>query len=150
MVLAGGSSCFAGLGERLREDLCLRVPKGAIPEVRPFRASVLPQQCVSLSAPRTRSRSLLSPRPQFLRSRFPPYSPILDHSRRARTQETEINTDGPARSDVRQVHAPPERKHAAWLGGSILGALAVMDQMWISKEEYDENGPLIVHRKCLF
>ena len=27
------------------------------------------------------------------------------------------------------------------------GEQAVMPQMWISKEEYDENGPLIVHRK---
>ena len=49
-----------------------------------------------------------------------------------------------------EVHAPPERKYSAWMGGSILGSLAVMDQMWISKEEYDENGPLIVHRKCLW
>ena len=46
-----------------------------------------------------------------------------------------------------QVLAIPERKHAAWLGGSILGSLSVMPSMWISKEEYDENGPLIVHRK---
>jgi actin len=45
------------------------------------------------------------------------------------------------------VLAPPERKHAAWLGGSILGSLAVMPSMWITKDEYDENGPLIVHRK---
>jgi len=80
VVLAGGSTCFPGVAERLHDDLCLRVPKGAVPE----------------------------------------------------------------------VHAPAERKHAAWMGGSILGSLAVMDQMWISKEEYDENGPLIVHRKCLF
>ena len=49
-----------------------------------------------------------------------------------------------------QVLALPERKHAAWLGGSILGSLPTMPSMWISKEEYDENGPLIVHRKCLF
>ena len=46
-----------------------------------------------------------------------------------------------------QVLALPERKHAAWLGGSILGSLPTMPSMWISKEEYDENGPLIVHRK---
>jgi hypothetical protein len=46
-----------------------------------------------------------------------------------------------------EVLAPTERKHAAWLGGSILASLAVVDQMWITKEEYDENGPLIVHRK---
>ena len=47
-----------------------------------------------------------------------------------------------------EVCAPPERMHAAWLGGSILASLAVVGQMWITKEEYDENGPLIVHRKC--
>ena len=44
------------------------------------------------------------------------------------------------------VCAPPERAHAAWVGASILGSLAVAGQMWISKAEYDENGPLIVHR----
>lgn len=47
-----------------------------------------------------------------------------------------------------QVVAPPQRQHAAWLGASILGSLSTMQQMWISKEEYDENGPLIIHRKC--
>lgn len=46
-----------------------------------------------------------------------------------------------------EVIAPAERAHAAWLGGSILASLAVVGQMWITKEEYDENGPLIVHRK---
>jgi len=49
---------------------------------------------------------------------------------------------------VPAVYSPPERAHAAWFGGSILGSLAVSGQMWISKEDYDENGPLIVHRKC--
>ena len=43
--------------------------------------------------------------------------------------------------------APAGRQHAAWLGGAILGSLPTMPSMWISKEEYDENGPLIVHRK---
>ena len=52
-----------------------------------------------------------------------------------------------ATTQCTQVLAIPERKHAAWLGGSILGSLPVMPSMWISKEEYDENGPLIVHRK---
>jgi actin-related protein len=26
--------------------------------------------------------------------------------------------------------------------------VALMYQMWISKDEYDESGPAIVHRKC--
>ena len=49
---------------------------------------------------------------------------------------------------VPAVTAVPERAHAAWIGGSILASLAVVGSMWISREEYDENGPLIVHRKC--
>ncbi|KAH3745047.1 actin, cytoplasmic 2 [Pelomyxa schiedti] len=47
-----------------------------------------------------------------------------------------------------QIVAPPERKISAWLGGSILASLSTFQQMWISKEEYDESGPAIVHRKC--
>jgi actin-related protein len=33
-------------------------------------------------------------------------------------------------------------------GGSILASLSTFQQMWISKQEYDESGPGIVHRKC--
>lgn len=47
-----------------------------------------------------------------------------------------------------KVVAPPERKYSAWIGGSILGSLTSMAQFYISREEYDENGPAIVHRKC--
>jgi actin-related protein len=43
---------------------------------------------------------------------------------------------------------PPENKYSAWIGGSILASLPTFQKMWISKEEYDENGPHIVHRKC--
>merc|ERR1712014_72156 len=44
--------------------------------------------------------------------------------------------------------APPERKYSVWIGGSILSSLSTFQQMWISKNEYDESGPTIVHRKC--
>jgi actin-related protein len=47
-----------------------------------------------------------------------------------------------------KVLAPPERKYSVWIGGSILSSLSTFGQMWISKEEYDESGPSIVHRKC--
>ena len=46
------------------------------------------------------------------------------------------------------VIAPPERKYSAWIGGSILASLPTFKSMWISKEEYDESGASIVHRKC--
>jgi len=47
-----------------------------------------------------------------------------------------------------KVIAPPERKYSVWIGGSILTSLSTFQQMWISKAEYDESGPGIVHRKC--
>lgn len=54
-----------------------------------------------------------------------------------------------APSTVRiKVITPPERKYSVWIGGSILSSLSTFQQMWISKAEYDEQGPTIVHRKC--
>jgi len=47
-----------------------------------------------------------------------------------------------------KIIAPPERKYSTWIGGSILASLSTFQQMWISKQEYDESGPSIVHRKC--
>jgi len=47
-----------------------------------------------------------------------------------------------------KIIAPPERKYSVWIGGSILASLSTFQQMWISKDEYDESGPSIVHRKC--
>jgi actin beta/gamma 1 len=47
-----------------------------------------------------------------------------------------------------RIIAAPERKYSVWIGGSILSSLSTFEQMWISKAEYDESGPTIVHRKC--
>ncbi|EPB76074.1 Actin [Ancylostoma ceylanicum] len=47
-----------------------------------------------------------------------------------------------------KIIAPPERKYSVWIGGSILASLSTFQQLWISKQEYDESGPSIVHRKC--
>jgi actin len=46
------------------------------------------------------------------------------------------------------VVAPPERKYSVWIGGSILSSMPAFAPLWISKQEYDETGPAIVHRKC--
>merc|ERR1719350_1450954 len=40
-----------------------------------------------------------------------------------------------------KIVAPPERKFSVWIGGSILASLSTFQQMWISKQEYDESGP---------
>ncbi|EFC46662.1 hypothetical protein NAEGRDRAFT_44432 [Naegleria gruberi] len=59
----------------------------------------------------------------------------------------ELTALAPASMKIKVV-APPERKYSVWIGGSILASLATFQQMWISKEEYEEAGPGFVHRKC--
>jgi actin-related protein len=50
-----------------------------------------------------------------------------------------------------RVHAPgssSERKHAAWLGGSILSSLGSFHQMWVSRKEWEELGYSVIDKKC--
>ncbi|GBL87914.1 Actin, plasmodial isoform, partial [Araneus ventricosus] len=47
-----------------------------------------------------------------------------------------------------RVWAPAERRYAVWLGGSILGSLSTFKEICITKSEYEDYGPKIVHRKC--
>jgi actin-related protein len=61
--------------------------------------------------------------------------------------EKEVRNLAPPTMKIKVI-APPERKYSVWIGGSILASLSTFQQMWISKEEYDESGPSIVHRKC--
>ena len=61
--------------------------------------------------------------------------------------QKEITALAPQTMKVKII-APPERKYSVWIGGSILASLSTFQQMWISKQEYDESGPSIVHRKC--
>ncbi|XP_067851408.1 actin-like protein 6A isoform X1 [Heptranchias perlo] len=41
-----------------------------------------------------------------------------------------------------------ERRFSSWIGGSILASLGTFQQMWISKQEYEEGGKQCVERKC--
>lgn len=41
-----------------------------------------------------------------------------------------------------------ERRFGSWVGGSILASLGAFHQMWISRKEYEENGPNIVEKRC--
>ena len=59
----------------------------------------------------------------------------------------EIEQLAPASMRV-NIIAPDERKYSVWIGGSILASLTSFQEMWIYREEYDESGPSIVHRKC--
>ncbi|KAF9111883.1 Actin, aortic smooth muscle [Mortierella sp. AM989] len=61
--------------------------------------------------------------------------------------QSEISLLAP-RSVTVNVVSTPERKHAAWLGGAAYASKSSSQPMWITKQEYDEAGPGIVHRKC--
>jgi len=65
----------------------------------------------------------------------------------AERMNKEITAKAPTSMTVKIV-APPERKYSVWIGGSILASLSTFEEMWVTKEEYDDSGPSIVHRKC--
>jgi actin-related protein len=41
------------------------------------------------------------------------------------------------------------RNYSAWIGGAIVASLSTFQKLWITKDEYDECGPSIVHRRCI-
>eukprot|EP00055_Hartaetosiga_balthica_P016735 m.106915 g.106915 ORF g.106915 m.106915 type:complete len:433 (-) comp9166_c0_seq1:1636-2934(-) len=59
---------------------------------------------------------------------------------------SEMRADAPSSVKIR-ISAPPERQYSTWLGGSILASLDTFRRMWVSKAEWSEGGPSILHRK---
>lgn len=57
----------------------------------------------------------------------------------------EIKEQIPASIDVKIV-APPERMYSVWIGGSILASLKTFHKMWVTRREYKELGPQVIHR----
>ncbi|XP_019880498.1 uncharacterized protein LOC109608495 [Aethina tumida] len=47
-----------------------------------------------------------------------------------------------------KIVAPPERKYSVWIGGSILASLSTFEESWFTKEEYNEHGASLIHKKC--
>jgi len=55
-----------------------------------------------------------------------------------------------ARADIKiNVNASINRKYSTWIGGSKLVQSGYLNDKWISRAEYEESGPQIVHSKCL-
>ena len=44
--------------------------------------------------------------------------------------------------------APGERKYSVWIGGSIVASLSTFPAMYITRNDYNDVGREIVHRKC--
>ncbi|EGG13303.1 alpha-centractin [Cavenderia fasciculata] len=55
-----------------------------------------------------------------------------------------------APKDVKiKISAPLERKYSAWIGGSIMASLSTFKDLWVTHQEYEEEGAAILHRKIL-
>ena len=50
--------------------------------------------------------------------------------------------------NVVKIIASADRYYSVWTGGSTLCSLSTFTSQWITKEEYEENGAEIIHRKC--
>ena len=61
--------------------------------------------------------------------------------------KTELEALAPAGSEIRII-STQDRKYAVWKGASTLASLSSFTASWITKEEYEEHGESIVHRKC--
>ncbi|KAI0325065.1 Actin/actin-like protein [Cubamyces sp. BRFM 1775] len=66
----------------------------------------------------------------------------------AERMQKELTALAPANTQV-TIAAPSKRKYSAWLGGSILASLSTFQNLWCSKQKYDEFGPGIAHRMGL-
>uniref|UniRef100_A0A0X3PJT9 Actin n=2 Tax=Schistocephalus solidus TaxID=70667 RepID=A0A0X3PJT9_SCHSO len=67
----------------------------------------------------------------------------------AERMSKDIRSLMPSKTKKLRIVAKPERKFSVWIGGSILASLSSFGKMWITKADYEEVGPEIVHRKCL-
>ena len=62
--------------------------------------------------------------------------------------QKEIASLAPSTMKIKIINHP-NRKNSVWVGGSVLASLSYFQQMCISKQEYNESGPGIVHKKCV-
>ena len=61
--------------------------------------------------------------------------------------KNEIEALASAGAGIRII-ASHDRKYAVWKGASTLASLSSFGASWISRDEYEEHGAGIVHRKC--
>eukprot|EP00455_Lapot_gusevi_P053977 TRINITY_DN8537_c0_g3_i1.p1 TRINITY_DN8537_c0_g3~~TRINITY_DN8537_c0_g3_i1.p1 ORF type:complete len:374 (+),score=61.23 TRINITY_DN8537_c0_g3_i1:58-1179(+) len=72
-------------------------------------------------------------------TRFPHLAARLTH---------ELNRMAPTGMEVHVTDTSPDSEYLAWIGGSMLACMSTFQQMCISKQEYEEVGPSVVHQKC--
>jgi len=61
--------------------------------------------------------------------------------------KNELVARAPSGAEIRVV-ASADRKYAVWKGGSTLASLSTFASSWVTKEDYEEHGAAVIHRKC--
>jgi len=61
--------------------------------------------------------------------------------------KSELVSLAPSGAEIRIV-AAADRKYAVWKGGSTLASLSTFSSSWVTREDYDEHGAAVIHRKC--
>mmetsp|Transcript_44910 Transcript_44910/g.74409 ORF Transcript_44910/g.74409 Transcript_44910/m.74409 type:complete len:180 (+) Transcript_44910:330-869(+) len=57
----------------------------------------------------------------------------------------EMDANAPENSGWKtRVFGLVDRKLSCWIGGSIMASLSHMDQLWITKQQYEEVGPSLI------
>ena len=62
--------------------------------------------------------------------------------------KNEAVATSPPNIRIRMV-ADPLRDNSVWIGGSIFASLDSIKDIWVTKKQYDESGPSIIHQKHL-
>ncbi|KAA1476673.1 actin 1 [Dentipellis sp. KUC8613] len=66
----------------------------------------------------------------------------------AARMQRELTTLAPQGTKV-EIVAQPERKHAAWIGGSVVASLGTFQNRWCTRQEYEESGGSVVFRRFI-
>ncbi|KAF7456374.1 Actin family protein [Cryptosporidium felis] len=72
---------------------------------------------------------------------------LADRVSKSLAEDDKLSGGGP-KLKIISPNSTIERKFSSWIGGSILASLGSFQQMWFSREEYNEHGVQLVERKC--
>ncbi|CAP21048.1 Protein CBG24442 [Caenorhabditis briggsae] len=143
-VLSGGTTMYPGIADRMQKEIAALAPsamkvKIIAPPERKYSVWIGGSYNSIMKCDIDIRKDLFAN--TVLSGGTTMYPGIADR------MQKEIAALGPSAIKIKII-APPERKYSVWMGGSILASLDSFQEMWICKEEYDDAGPSIVHRKC--
>jgi actin-related protein len=163
VLMTGGVAQIPNMRERLERELSEQVRGlGPLRLLTPRTTSAGGNQTVIRTSENPPSCAHRSPSAVYRRQQTVPGHRISFHPQRSNQplsmiRSLKFNGDCPPPIQV-SSYAPRvkvgmpnplvERRFSVFIGGSILASLGSFQQMWLSKAEYDEHGPGLIHRKC--